>query len=21
RRKGVLYVICKTDPKHKQKQG
>ena len=21
RRKGVLIVICKTDPKHKQKQG
>ena len=21
RRKGVLFVICKTDPKHKQKQG
>ena len=21
RRKGVLYVICKTEPKHKQKQG
>ncbi|USN58080.1 MAG: 50S ribosomal protein L36 [Candidatus Peribacteria bacterium] len=21
RRKGVLRVICKTDPKHKQKQG
>ena len=19
--KGVLYVICKTDPKHKQRQG
>ena len=21
RRKGVLYVICKTDPKHKHRQG
>ncbi|MEK9649893.1 MAG: 50S ribosomal protein L36 [Gammaproteobacteria bacterium] len=21
RRKGTLYVICKTEPKHKQKQG
>ena len=21
RRNGVLFVICKTDPKHKQKQG
>jgi len=21
RRKGVLYVICSTDPKHKQRQG
>jgi large subunit ribosomal protein L36 len=21
RRKGDLYVICKTDPKHKQRQG
>ena len=21
RRKGGLFVICKTDPKHKQKQG
>ena len=21
RRKGVLYVICSVDPKHKQRQG
>ncbi len=21
RRKGRLYVICKSDPKHKQRQG
>ena len=21
RRRGVLFVICNTDPKHKQKQG
>jgi len=21
RRNGVLFVICKTDPKHKQRQG
>jgi large subunit ribosomal protein L36 len=21
RRKGVVYVICKADPKHKQRQG
>ena len=21
RRKGVLYVICSSDPKHKQRQG
>jgi len=21
RRKGVLYVICRSDPKHKQRQG
>ena len=21
RRKGVLYVICSADPKHKQRQG
>ena len=21
KRKGVLYIICKKDPKHKQRQG